>query len=93
MPVYLLQIQIPAIDSMQTDTQCSWYTTASVMHVAYSCVCALLSAQATPVVASNTPNYDTVIQYVVDSDPFIVEYMDTHVSGGFSFLGLWECKS
>ena len=40
----------------------------------------LTSYQATPVVSSNAPHYDTVIQYVVDLDPFIVEYMDTHVS-------------
>lgn len=35
--------------------------------------------QATPIVASNTPNFNTIIQYVVDNDPFLLEYMDTHV--------------
>lgn len=35
--------------------------------------------QATPVVASNAPTYNTLIQYVVDNDPFLVEYLDTHV--------------
>eukprot|EP00798_Chlamydomonas_sp_ICE-L_P022119 gene22119-29179_t len=35
--------------------------------------------QATPVVASNLPQYNTVVQYVLDQDPFMVEYLDTHV--------------
>ncbi|GLC41809.1 hypothetical protein PLESTM_001241900 [Pleodorina starrii] len=35
--------------------------------------------QATPIVASNAPSFNTLIQYVVDSDPFLLEYMDTHV--------------
>ena len=35
--------------------------------------------QATPVVASNTPSFNTILQYVVDNDPFLVEYLDTHV--------------
>lgn len=35
--------------------------------------------QATPIVASNSPSFNTTIQYVVDNDPFLLEYMDTHV--------------
>jgi hypothetical protein len=34
--------------------------------------------QATPVLASNTPHYDTLVQYVVDSDSFLVSYLDNH---------------
>ncbi|EFJ46513.1 hypothetical protein VOLCADRAFT_118102 [Volvox carteri f. nagariensis] len=35
--------------------------------------------QATPIMASNSPSFNTIIQYVVDNDPFLLEYMDTHV--------------
>ncbi|GFR44254.1 hypothetical protein Agub_g5456 [Astrephomene gubernaculifera] len=35
--------------------------------------------QATPVLASNAPSFNTLIQYVVDSDPFLLEYLDSHV--------------
>ena len=31
------------------------------------------------VVASNTPAFNTVIQFVVEQEPFLVEYLDTHV--------------
>ncbi|KAG2447989.1 hypothetical protein HYH02_007017 [Chlamydomonas schloesseri] len=36
-------------------------------------------SQATPIVSSNAPSFNTVIQYVVDSDPFLLDYLDTHV--------------
>ncbi|KAG2486785.1 hypothetical protein HYH03_014584 [Edaphochlamys debaryana] len=36
-------------------------------------------SQATPIMASNAPNFNTIIQYVVDNDPFLLEYLDTHV--------------
>jgi hypothetical protein len=35
--------------------------------------------QATPVLASSTPHYDTTVQYVVDADTFLMAYLDTHV--------------
>eukprot|EP00983_Pelagomonas_calceolata_P021429 671622-Pelagomonas_calceolata.AAC.1 len=35
--------------------------------------------QATPVMASSRPQYNTLVQYVVDNDPFLLEYLDTHV--------------
>ncbi|GIL57334.1 hypothetical protein Vafri_12599 [Volvox africanus] len=35
--------------------------------------------QATPIVPSNSPSFNTIIQYVIDNDPFLLEYMDTHV--------------
>lgn len=35
--------------------------------------------QATQVVASNAPHFNTVVQYVVEQEPFLVEYLDTHV--------------
>lgn len=35
--------------------------------------------QATQVVASNAPSFNTVIQYVVEQEPYLVEYLDTHV--------------
>jgi hypothetical protein len=35
--------------------------------------------QATQVVASNLPNFSTVIQYIVEQEPFLIEYLDTHV--------------
>ncbi|GLI67567.1 hypothetical protein VaNZ11_011794 [Volvox africanus] len=35
--------------------------------------------QATPIVPSNSPSFNTIIQYVIDNDPFLIEYMDTHV--------------
>ncbi|KXZ46909.1 hypothetical protein GPECTOR_39g403 [Gonium pectorale] len=34
--------------------------------------------QATPVMASNAPSFNTLIQYVVDNEPFLLEYLDTH---------------
>ncbi len=39
----------------------------------------LHDTQATPVLASNAPTYDTLVQYVVDQDPFLLQYLDTHV--------------
>ncbi|KAG1672779.1 hypothetical protein FOA52_002767 [Chlamydomonas sp. UWO 241] len=35
--------------------------------------------QATSVIASNAPGFNTVLQYVVEQEPFTVEYLDTHV--------------
>ena len=29
--------------------------------------------------SSNAPSFNTVIQYVVDSDPFLLDYLDSHV--------------
>ena len=31
------------------------------------------------VVTSNTPHFNTVIQFVVEQEMFLVEYLDTHV--------------
>ncbi|KAG2431181.1 hypothetical protein HXX76_009709 [Chlamydomonas incerta] len=36
-------------------------------------------SQATPIVSSNAPSFNTIIQYVVDSDPFLLDYLDSHV--------------
>jgi hypothetical protein len=33
----------------------------------------------TQVITSNTPAFNTVVQFVVDQEPFLVEYLDTHV--------------
>jgi hypothetical protein len=39
----------------------------------------LHETQATQVVASNRPAFNTVIQYVVEQELFLVEHLDTHI--------------
>lgn len=67
-PTYLLSTPPPQEDVLGKDVS-TFFTFDFFMH----------ETQATPVAMSSTPKYDTVVQYVVDQDPFLLEFLDNNV--------------